>query len=88
MGSMTSVNYFGASVRCYAGLRLSAVEHFLLKMRSLIPAINVNGYFAGGRWHGKGEQSEFSPFLRDYSFVQHYILFDEDKKKALICADE
>ena len=33
--NMTSVNYLGAAVRCYAGLKLSAVERFLLKMRRL-----------------------------------------------------
>ncbi|MBP3835965.1 MAG: hypothetical protein J6E31_02585, partial [Pyramidobacter sp.] len=59
-----------AAVRCYAGLKLSAVERFLLKMRRTIPAINVNGYFAGGSWHGKDERTEYSSLLRDYSYVQ------------------
>jgi len=84
--NMTSVNYLGAAVRCYAGLKLSAVEQFLLKMRRVIPAINVNGYFAGGSWHGKDERTEYSSLLRDYSYVQHYIMFDENKKKTLTCA--
>ncbi|MBQ8091522.1 MAG: sulfatase-like hydrolase/transferase, partial [Pyramidobacter sp.] len=84
--NMTSVNYLGAAVRCYAGLKLSAVERFLLKMRRTIPAINVNGYFAGGSWHGKDERTEYSSLLRDYSYVQHYIMFDENKKKTLTCA--
>lgn len=86
--NMTSLNYLGAAVRCYAGLKLTPVERFLLKMRRSVPAINVNGYYAGGRWHRKSERNIYSSLLQDYSFVQHYILFDENKKKELTCADE
>ena len=76
-----STNYLGALVRRYAGLPLSAYDHYRLAQRAVLPVFNFVGYMTeNGSWHSFDEESPLQTWIDQYRKVQYYALFDKKRK--------
>lgn len=75
----TSLNYLGAKLVAATGQPLSSYQRFLLAVREVLPAINLNGFLtADGIWHWFGEETEADEAMQAYAAVQYDNLFNKD----------
>lgn len=75
----TSLNYLGAKLVAATGQPLTSYQRFLLAVREVLPAINLNGFLtADGTWHWFGEETEADEAMQAYAAVQYDNLFNKD----------
>ena len=75
-----STNYLGTLVRKYAGLELSAYDHFRLEQREQLPVFNFIGYMTNqGDWYDYSTENSYSNWVKYSQDVQYYALFDKKR---------
>ena len=76
-----SLNYLASDVLKAAGLPLSAARQELEHIRESLPIISSFGFMTGdGSWHQRGDEVlGYDSILNEYSTLQYYRMFDEEK---------
>ena len=73
---VTSLNFLGQYVLCYAGIEATAYDSFLWQLQTQLPAVTFVGYVdEAGQAYSHLETNDFTALIEDYQRVQYNNLF-------------